>query len=732
MRPLSLESIPSLRHSVWARMLLGARVRNGLSVGLGLGLSALLFHAVGGTTVSASASVGMLITSIADQMAPSRGKLRQMAPVLWLAAPFTLVMQLAQLVPVHAAWVTAAVVALGGFTTMLGTAWGVRGAPLGFALLLAIVFSMSVAPDGGWRALAGHIAWFELGSLVYAGWALVSAKGLNLRYRTLTLAEALNELATMLRQQGARVAATGVRRENQLRALLGEQALLADKLQTARDFVLDAPKGPAELRLAGLLIAAIRLREQALACELELDLQAARGAAALTSHQAQVLETLWADIGAHLDRVCWALFTRGRLPTDFAASLEARSADAEHAAPDILRPMVHAMLVETHSLLRLAERGGDEPRLGLAAQARDWPRFRSPMRWPIAPLKRAMTGRSPVLRYAVRVAVALVVGYVISEALPWAAHPHWILLTIAVVMRTNLAQTLERRNARLIGTLLGCVLVTLLLSLHPSVPVQFVCVAFGAGLAHGFAQVRYLVAATAATVLALIQGQLLHTAGEFALLERLADTLIGTGIAWAFSYVLPAWERRQMPALLERLRSAQLRHATMALGPGETSAETTEWRLARREVLDSLALLGSAAERAAYEPLGVRPPLELLEQVQLRSYRLLAQLGALRALREQPRPDTTPEAFDTRLTVHLRALRTSLEPRLPDDGDASGPSADPAQATEAAPIAEWGDCPSHRLDDRLERRLEAANAEAVALGRDLAAARAWEDRRGGR
>ena len=59
------------------------------------------------------------------------------------------------------------------------------------------------------------------------------------------------------------------------------------------------------------------------------------------------------------------------------------------------------------------------------------------MRWPIAPLKRAMSGHSPVLRYALRVTIALLVGYVIGLHLPWAAHPFWLMLSVAVVLRAS-------------------------------------------------------------------------------------------------------------------------------------------------------------------------------------------------------------------------------------------------------------------------------------------------------
>ena len=715
--PLNLEAIPSLRHSVWLRMLLGHRVLNGLSVGLGLALLSVLVFLVGGPFVAASTSVGMLILSIGDQVSPARGKLRQIAPLLWLAGPMTLLVQFAHLVPGHSAAAIGVLVVIGGFIGMLGTAWGLRGGPLGFALLLAIVFAMSTTPPEHAAEALTHVFWFEVGALLFTAWAVFSAHVLNLRFRTQALADAINELAAMLRQQGERLAATGDRRENQLRALLSEQALLADKLQTARDLVLDLPASPRELRLAGMLIAAIRLREQALACELELDMQPARGIVPMSVRQAQALEQLWGDFGAHLDRVCWALFTGGELPPNLSESLQARTGDALRETPPALRPAVDAMCAEMESLLHLAERGGDEPRLGLAGQARDWPKFRTSMRWPIAPLKRAMNGRSPVLRYAIRVSIALGVGYIVGLHLPWASHPQWILLTIAVVMRTNIAQTLERRNARLIGTSIGCVLVTLILSLHPIVPVQFLVLALAAGIAHGFAQVRYLVAATAATVLALIQGHLLHTAGEFALWERLADTLIGTLLAWAFSYVLPAWERRQLPALLTRLRTALLQHARVALGGADLATANADWRLARREVHDSLAAIALAAQRARAEPRAVQPPLDLLERVQLRSYRLLAQLGGLRTWREQPQA-LPAETVQPVLDDWLVRIEAALQPRSPAS---TSPATPVAVSTET--IA------AHEQTAQLQQRLQDATQESLALGSDLAQAQAWESAR---
>jgi hypothetical protein len=119
----------------------------------------------------------------------------------------------------------------------------------------------------------------------------------------------------------------------------------------------------------------------------------------------------------------------------------------------------------------------------------------------------------------------------------------------------------------------------------------------------------------------------------FAVGERLADTLLGALLAWLFSYVLPSWERNQIPGLVKRSIQAQGQHARLALALLDT-AQTADlnWRLARREAYDSLSALTLATQRSLAEPRQVRPPLEPLEALQARSYQLLAQLTAVKSL----------------------------------------------------------------------------------------------------
>jgi uncharacterized membrane protein YccC len=169
-----------------------------------------------------------------------------------------------------------------------------------------------------------------------------------------------------------------------------------------------------------------------------------------------------------------------------------------------------------------------------------------------------------------------------------------------------------------------------------------------------------------------------------------------------------------LPALLTRLRTAQVQHAKVALGDAAPATANADWRLARREVHDSLAAIATAAQRALAEPRAVQPPLDLLERVQLRSYRLLAQLGGVRTWREQPQAMPS-ELARPLLASHLAQLTSALGA----DAVEAQPKHAPVEArTETITTGDEAALLSKRLGD--------ATDEARALGADLAAAQAWE------
>ena len=89
-----------------------------------------------------------------------------------------------------------------------------------------------------------------------------------------------------------------------------------------------------------------------------------------------------------------------------------------------------------------------------------------------------------------RAALALSLAYALGQVLPWATHPHWLVLSVAVVLRGNLEQTLSRRNERIIGTVLGCLLVMALAQLHEPRVLGLAFLA-AVGVAHAYVNKRY-------------------------------------------------------------------------------------------------------------------------------------------------------------------------------------------------------------------------------------------------
>ncbi|PTT78003.1 hypothetical protein DBR42_24285 [Pelomonas sp. HMWF004] len=331
----------------------------------------------------------------------------------------------------------------------------------------------------------------------------------------------------------------------------------------------------------------------------------------------------------------------------------------------------------------------------------------SPEGWPVAALQAHLSLHSNVMRHALRSALALSLAYALGAALPWAAHPFWLMLSVAVVLRGDLEQTLSRRNERIIGTVQGCLLVLLLAHVHwvPALSVIFIA---AVGTAHAYVNRRYRVAATAATLMALLQPLMLAPGSDPAIVERLADTVIGAGLAWLFSFVLPSWERRSLPRLGLQLREALARHADNMLVWAPSTELQLAQRLSRQQAYAALAGLAAAAQRTRVEPRSVRLPDAEIEAALSHGYRLMALLGAVQqqVQRRSARLDAA------RAEVALPLARTACVEVLSGVPGASERGTDPT----ATPDGDAGAWPEHLgqqdLTPWLLRRLRLCRHEA--------------------
>ena len=676
-----------LRHA-W-RTLLGADVLSGLSVAIGMSLTALLGYAAFGTTAAINISVGAIIALIPDTPRPKRGKLAHLVAAPLLGLPLFLAVQLLRGHPVE----LGLLLVCGTFLAFLSTAWGGRGMPVAAAVMFAMLLAMAPQPADSVHEALLRTAWCAGGALLYVLYGTASNALLNGRYRTQTMAALLLSVAALQRTHAERVVPSPDRPADRAdpRApggVLQRQAALADQLQAARDLILESPGTPHRQRLAGMLMVVLELRDRLIAGELDIaPLQSVQPAA--LRPLADILHAMAEDLQALADAL---LLGRSPAPVrDHRAALQAlREQATAQAAASTPAPaaITQAALVRSVSVrvgdedaavrqLAALARGDAAPRL--SAVRSGWQLFVSPAYWSSQPLLGVWHWRQPALRHALRAALAMGAGFTLAQWLPWGSRDYWILLTIVVVLRGSLAQTLERRNARVLGTLLGSGLAVGLLALHPPAAVLLLAVVAAQGVAHAFVVRHYTTTAVAGSVLGLVLAHLLHSGGHpaFDFIERVGDTLLGAGIAWAFSYVLPSWERHQIAGTVRRVCRAMARHAQQSLALA-TLAEVTgqpelTWRLARRETYDALSALVQASNRALVEPRAVRPPLAALEQLQGHGYQLLGQLSAIQSILLLRRPQLQLEAVQPALNDTARAIEATLDLSRPWQPVATAP-----------------------------------------------------------
>ena len=638
--------------------LLPAYVLNGLEVALGIGCIQQFTALVAGDHVAALVVSGAVSTSIVDLPNSVARNWRAVGVAVLLSALAALIVDVLR---THPPMLGAAVAGV-GFFAMMALAWGARAGAISFSPVLAMIFSMAVPPTDHPLASAG---WSACGGLAFLAWSTAATAVLQRRYRSLALGATLRAAAELFRSRADVLSAARAHESEAgpIRAWISGEATLADRLQAARDILFAAPESSRSNRDIAILTRVIDLRDILLASRLDA-------------------EQLGADATgrAILERVGVALRRIGDELDQVADHVRDGTAQSEEAPAMVFHEVFADLPIDLDdprarwfpSLVgRLRRLDGDVRRIHrlLKGQSEPLPltreqlkKFMTPRGFPLRALRPHWRFDSPVLRHALRMGLALGAAYYLALMLPWSSHPWWLVLSVGVVLRGNLGDTLARRNARVAGTLMGCLVVV---GLSYVATAHLLSGVFLAALAtaHAFVAQRYWLTATAASVMALLQSHLVNPEGGFAIAERVADTFLGALLAWSFSYVLPSWERRGVAEGIARVLRDVHDYASQSLRM--TEADPLEERLARRRAYDSLAALATALRRSSVEPKGVRLPAAEIATLIDHGERLMAHLSMVRlTIARLKNEEATPLTVNAALEEAANALDARLDLRV--------------------------------------------------------------------
>lgn len=514
-------------------------IRNTAAVVLPLGIGMAMGHPQIGLGVAA----GALDTMFSDQPGPYRQRMRQLLLASLAAGIASLVGFLigGALLPILLA--TAACGFFGGLLVVFGT----DTARVGMTSMILLVITAST-PTSFEHAVGGA-------ALIFAGGLLLTTFSLAAwplqRYwpERLALANVYAGLAVLARQQAHDDT---------------EVPALTEAMTTLQRTLLGRHRahGRAMEAFGVLLELAERIR-------LELTAMA-------ELHANPAIHAMFRDDAARVLAAIADALEQGDSPEQADRALQTLRA-SERALldgggnADGLAGHIHALAGQLAAAVRNADWAGSRGELRASAAETRLPKsLRSSSTW--ATLRANLTPRSVAFRHAVRMAVCLSAALWISRLLHL-PHGYWLPMTAAIVLRPDFAATFNFGLLRVLGTVLGLVLTTVLLHITPDEPwahlalMAVLCMAFRylAGAHYGIA-----VAALTGTVVILLSFEGVNPG--LAVSDRVLNTALGCGMALLAYVAWPTWERGRARAALAVMLDAYAGYLRALAQPGQTVA----------------------------------------------------------------------------------------------------------------------------------------------------------------
>lgn len=241
-----------------------------------------------------------------------------------------------------------------------------------------------------------------------------------------------------------------------------------------------------------------------------------------------------------------------------------------------------------------------------------------------------LTFTSSTFRHSLRVAIVMLIGFVVAKALDF-AHSYWILLTILVISKPGFSLTKERNYQRLIGTVVGAFIgMGILMYIHDKNTLFVILLVCMIG-SYSFQRKNYVVSVLFMTPYILVLFDFLGMGSLSIAKERIYDTLIGSGIALLASYSLfPNWEHEKLKEAMVDLISANRNYfKQVTLLYFEKTYHQTNYKVARKEVYVNTSNLASLFQRMFSEPKSKQLHIKELHQYTVLNHLLSSYIATL-------------------------------------------------------------------------------------------------------
>lgn len=256
-------------------------------------------------------------------------------------------------------------------------------------------------------------------------------------------------------------------------------------------------------------------------------------------------------------------------------------------------------------------------------------------------LKFNLSFQSEHFRHAVRVTLALLIGYLLT-AQPYFkfGHPYWVLITIVAILKPAYSITKSRNTLRILGTISGGIVSFILLYFIKDNNILFGIFVISFALTYTFIRIKYLIAVFFMTIYVFM---VFHLVGygntETLFKDRLIDTLIGGVIAFVVSYwILPVWEHTQNQPLILKTLAANRRYFDIicTMLQDKSGEYLEEFKIRRKAALIAMANLADNFQRMLSEPENKKTNIQYIHQFVSTNNLLTSYIASLSMYANKP------------------------------------------------------------------------------------------------
>jgi len=304
-------------------------------------------------------------------------------------------------------------------------------------------------------------------------------------------------------------------------------------------------------------------------------------------------------------------------------------AGSEERAKEILKPVIRNAEEIRDEIFNLKSGHGDT-RFGQHLDAAAYMPFLEQPVLNYATVRRHLSLDSPVFRFSLRLALSLLVTYLITLLLPAEKYSYWLLLTVVIVARPRFGITWKRNKERLSGTLMGVMLGFVVLLVIKQTDILLIISAVLLLGFFAFNRPNYTLSVMCITPAVIISLGLYHSHTEIILLERTLFTVAGCLIAFLGLYLFPIWESGQLQSQMDTALQANVSYMEVVSASREgRPLAPNAVGLARKRAYSALARLSEALQFVAAEPRKSTFDIEQAYTLQQEIYRENARITAV-------------------------------------------------------------------------------------------------------